>query len=481
MPPSEVHRNSKPLQMIANRLESVNTMQDSTHEKASTTKTSEESPPESGTINAPVPVGAENIATSAEAMKLVVRSPYWGRILKGKTRRNYDHGSTRSYRVITCQAVLSATEGQYWGCCPHHGKRVLELKEYHFQDCFPGNWDLYMIGSSVAPTYVVHAFFLLPQSQTTIDLDYKIASQGWSYVGTANASVVRMDIEGMLCDILKQNDTIGFRFHHVHLEILMDQVFDRETPRSRKAATDKSRTEQGQPSPDNQLSISDSLSTTTTTTIPPIPRVVSNDASYFSDAPSHATSNTYITQENMPTGLGWFGEATPTTFHHPQTYPMSWPVQGSAPPVQWYPASLPPHHMHHAVAHHHLPPTYNQPHPLMQPHFPPSGSTPLPRTHAHGGFVSAAAQARLQETPSAAGATNATNPAATTQTYANAAARSMAPHPRYFTNMPQEGRDDPDTEFAQQVHTGDQKVCEEEAATASVSETTGDDDCSSHT
>ena len=215
-----------------------------THEQEFPTKSDEDYSVENANTLEEEEQAAEG---GSEAMKLVVRSPYWGRILKGKTRRNYDNAGIpgRPYRVIGCQAVLQAVEGQYWGCCPHHGKRVLELRECHFTDHFAGNWDLYMIGSSVTPTYVVHAFFMLPQNQTVIDLAYKIATQGWTYIGTANASVVRMDLEGMLCDILKQNDAVGFRYHHVHLEILMDQVFDRETPRSRKAAIEKSRSDRG--------------------------------------------------------------------------------------------------------------------------------------------------------------------------------------------------------------------------------------------
>jgi hypothetical protein len=206
--------------------------------------------------------------TTAAAMKLVVRSPYWGRVLKGKPRRNHN-SPTKPYRVITCQAVLT-NEGQYWGCCPHHGKRVLELKEHHFTDQHPHDWDLYMVGSSVTSAYVVHAFFLLPQNQTVIDINLMMSTQGWSYVGTVSASVARMDLEGMLQDVLKQNENYGFRYHHVHLEVLMDQIFDRETPRTRKAAIEQKRGVLNSTNYDGNHA-------------PSIPRVVSNDMSWTSD------------------------------------------------------------------------------------------------------------------------------------------------------------------------------------------------------
>ncbi len=278
---------------------------------------------------------AEAAENQSEAMKLVVRSPYWGRILKGKTRRNYDNAGIpgRPYRVIGCQAVLSAVEGQYWGCCPHHGKRVLELRECHFTDHFAGNWNLYMIGSSVTPSYMVHAFFMLPQNQTLIDISYKTATQGWTYVGTANASVVRMDLEAMLTDILKQNDGVGFRYHHVHLEILMDQVFDRETPRSRKAAIELSRTDRGSSNsstgtPPSSTSVCDGSSAANT---PPIPHVVTNDAQWFSDATHSPYTNRPIPSHHI--APGW----SPEAHYYPTMHPMTFAGHEQ---VQWYPASL---------------------------------------------------------------------------------------------------------------------------------------------
>ena len=311
--------------------------------------------------------GPELQTSHSETMKLVVRSPYWGRVVKGKTRRNYDNGGMPGmpYRVIGCQAVLSAVEGQYWGCCPHHGKRVLELKEYHFADHFAGDWDLYMVGSSVAQNYVVHSFFLLPRDQNKIDLNYKIAMQGWTFVGTASASLIRMELEGMLSDILKQNDSMGYHFHHVHLEILMNQILDRETPRSRRVAIDKSRHDR---SGENSVTTSqsppsagDDLSTVHTT--PPIPQVVSNDASWLSDAvSSHSTStfanstaavapprsaHHHLHQPVAPMPLSWVQNPSHGPFH-PPLYSPTWTSGHEH--VQWFPASMTPLGQHHARA-----------------------------------------------------------------------------------------------------------------------------------
>jgi len=291
-------------------------------------------------------------------MKLVVRSPYWGRILKGKTRRNYDNGSMAGvpYRVISCQVVLSTVEGQYWGCCPHHGKRVLELKEHHFTDHYTGDWDLYMVGSSVASNYVVHSFFLLPREQNLIDVNYKVAMQGWVFKGAASASLIRMDLEGYLSDILKQNTGIGYHFHHVHMEILMNEVLDRETPRSRRVTPDKScfgdnsvATLQSPHSTDDAIS--------TSNVAPPVPRVVSNDTSWLSDAASSnsASSTTVVTSAAMappsrtvhhhfhhpvaPVSQNWVPDSHGTQFHPATYHPTVTPGQEY---VQWFPASMAP-------------------------------------------------------------------------------------------------------------------------------------------
>ncbi len=182
---------------------------------------------------------------SQQNMKLIVRSQYWGRELKGRTCRNvYTNKNNKAPLVITSQAVLYSgdnTDG-FWGCCPNHGKRVLELQEYHFSDASEGcHWDLYLVGTWVSPSQSVHDFFLLPQNQTSVDIESNVRFNAWSFFGTCSADDVRSGIDELLRSLLLQNDTYGHRHHHVHIDIMMDKAFDRETPRSRKINNEKAR------------------------------------------------------------------------------------------------------------------------------------------------------------------------------------------------------------------------------------------------
>jgi len=179
-----------------------------------------------------------------QKMKLIVRSQYWGRELKGRTCRNvYTNMNIKAPLVITAQAVLYNTDG-FWGCCPHHGKRVLELQEYHFADASEGcHWDLYLVGTWISPSQSTHDFFLLPQNQTSVDIERNERLNGWSYYGTCNTSMIRSGIDKILRDLLQQNDAYGHRYRHVHIDIMMDKAFDIETPRSRKLNNENARVE----------------------------------------------------------------------------------------------------------------------------------------------------------------------------------------------------------------------------------------------
>lgn len=163
-----------------------------------------------------------------------------GRTLKGKTCRNPSN-IHRPYHVISGQAVLYHSD-EYWGCCPHHGKRVLELQEFHFTDAAPGqDWHLYLVGSWLSPTHAIHDFFLLPENQTYIDLARNTSVEGWSFVGSAKASMIRMELDEMLRHTLELNDQYGYRYHHVHIDIMMNEAYDRETPRNRKMNNERVR------------------------------------------------------------------------------------------------------------------------------------------------------------------------------------------------------------------------------------------------
>jgi len=410
-------------------------------------------------------VEAENAAAegaNSETMKLVVRSPYWGRILKGKTRRTIEYGGIpgRPYRVIGCQAVLSAVEGQYWGCCPHHGKRVLEMKEHHFTDQFAGDWDIFAIPPITTPTYMVHGFFMLPQNQTVIDVPFKIATEGWSFVGTANASVVRMELEAMLADILKQNDSVGFRYHHVHLEVLMDQVFDRETPRSRKAAIEKARTGRGSSAssivtPRSTNSGGDASSTGTS---PPIPHVVSNDASWLSDATTAPPQHL----ESMPPA--WSHQGVAHQYHPPQSYPPLWTSPEHA---LWY-----RHHPGAGGTITAVPHSMNPAQQLLHHGFAVSSTTILP-----SGYVPPEAIDHYHALSGFAPERYAFYASSNHRQYSSQHARSHWPTPVEEDDDRDDGNEAIDRSVAHGI--ADEKLSED-VATASVSETTADEEEESH-
>jgi hypothetical protein len=245
------------------------------------------------------------ITTTSPIMKLIVRSKYWGRKLEGKIRRSQDNPD-HAYRVISSQAVLDKV-GAFWGCCPHHGKRVLELGESHFAEHAPGQWDLYYVGSipfaSIATIY--HELFLLPHHQMHIDVTKHVVQDGWKLMGAVDASMVRLGLDEHLAPYLNENKQLGRNKNHVHIQILMDQATDREITRSKgkkgqvKDTTDitganmttKTRSHtRSEEWPDDLVSAQ-----------PPIPHAVSHDSS------SHTTPDT---ASNVTTfEEGWFPQS----------------------------------------------------------------------------------------------------------------------------------------------------------------------------
>jgi hypothetical protein len=313
-------------------------------------------------------------------MKLIVRSQYWGRTLKGKTCRP-PASLNRAYRTISCQAVLYNTD-EYWGCCPHHGKRVLELQECHFQDAMPDqNWDLYSTATWVSPNYCINDFFLLPQNQNhVIDVGRNIVFSGWTFVGTCNANRIREDLDGMLSPWLRENDNYGYRYHHVHIEIMMDKAFDRETPRSRKVNNERVRQERQQQQQElTKTTVSSTQESSEATdetgssepsaagnpfvlrssnvqsaVAPPIPHVISNDSSSVF---SHSVASSAIAYHDSYAvdSISFWSPPAPPGMHPAAPPTMAIPsVQNTHPGMQWHPGSshpltspLPPHHNYH--------------------------------------------------------------------------------------------------------------------------------------
>ena len=297
-------------------------------------------------------------ATEDQTMKLIIRSPYWGRILKGRPVRNVYTNSTsknKAPRVISSQAIIYNTDG-FWGCCPHHGKRVLEMQECHFSDFVAGfGWDLYLVGTWVSPSHSIHDFFFLPQNQNLVDINRNILLNGWSYVGTCRAEGVRSGLDDMLRILLQENEvTYGYRYHHVHIDIMMDHIFDRETPRSRKINNERARgerkinlgnntgnnislgnhqhqessvTTEGTASTEQESrpsTVSKASSNANNPFVlksvgaPPIPRVISNDSSMFSySAVPHSVANATIAyRDNTWTGDYWNTVSNIPSPHH---------------------------------------------------------------------------------------------------------------------------------------------------------------------
>jgi hypothetical protein len=215
-------------------------------------------------------------------MKLVVRSEYWGRSLQGRVQQEQQNPQN-PYRVITCQAVLRKP-GKYWGCCAHHGSRVLELNESHFMEENAGDWELYHVRSLPVENNVYHELFLVPHDQTCIDTTDKLHRHQWTFMGNVSAGMARMDLEPLLTSLLQPNDTLGYLCHHVHIQVMMDHALDREMDdkMKRKARINRKRTK-------NKY-----LETDPAPPPPMIAHVVSNDASFATTADFSQSSNNTI-------------------------------------------------------------------------------------------------------------------------------------------------------------------------------------------
>jgi hypothetical protein len=370
------------------------------HNHASETRPSE-------AVNVTNQQPSSSSSTQQRNMKLIVRSQYWGRTLKGKTCRT-PASLNRPFRTIASQAVLYNTD-EYWGCCPHHGKRVLELQECHFQDATPDqDWDLYAVQSWSSPSYSINDFFLLPRNQTVMDVSRNIILSGWTFVGTCAANNIRNDLDSYLRPWLEENDQFGYRYHHVHIEIMMNSAFDRETPRSRKVNNEKARQERHEKhgsttQPESSESTDDAHSSERegppsvpgnafvlrtpapqTSSGPPIPHVISNDSS---SAFSHSVASSAMTPYHdvhgypLPDSTSFWTRhtAAPPRMHHPAASPHM--------ALQWYPGAT---HPSLTPAAHHQPPQYGWHAHASMPPPPPSmhGQMASPAL-SHGSHMSA--------------------------------------------------------------------------------------------
>ncbi|CAJ1954495.1 unnamed protein product [Cylindrotheca closterium] len=264
-------------------------------------------------------------------MKLIIRSSYWGNILKGKPRVDAANPA-RSFRTISSQAVLTI-EGKYWGCCQGQGKRVLEMTEQHFMDTFAGDWDLYLVGSTSNESEAIHTFFLLPQNQNSVDVRHHLCYNAWQYYGTISAMSMRQQLNEILADTFAPNETIGFRYHHVHIEILMSQVTD-------YAARAKKANSSGKTSP-----VSENLDANETpksqTPIPGVSKSASHDASATEATSSPSTCTSYHEVHHEVPQFVPSGSFDPEMICYP--HPMPYPVIHTMPATMY-------HHHHHNYA-----------------------------------------------------------------------------------------------------------------------------------
>jgi hypothetical protein len=270
-------------------------------------------------------------------MKLIIRSSYWGNVLKGKPRVD-GANPARSFRTICSQAVLTI-EGKYWGCCQGQGKRVLEMTEQHFMDTYPGEWDLYFVGSTSNESEAIHQYYLLPQNQNSIDVRHHMAYNGWQYHGTVSAIAMRQQLNELLKDVFAPNKNIGFNYHHIHIEILMPQVVD-YAARAKKVSgkispattSDKSETNENSKPP---------------TPVPAIAKSASNDATATEVTSSPSTCTSYHEVQQEVPQFVHSGSFDQEMICYP--VPMPYPVVHT----------MPPHHaMPPTMYHHNYMPTY---------------------------------------------------------------------------------------------------------------------------
>jgi hypothetical protein len=302
-------------------------------------------------------------------MKLIIRSQYWGHVLKGKPRVDAANPS-RSFRTISSQAVLTI-EGKYWGCCQGEGKRVLEMTEQHFKDCHPGDWDLYHVGSTSTDSQGTHTFFLLPQFQVFIDIAHHTFHSGWHFVGTVNASTMRQSLADLLSDTFKPNETIGFRYHHVHIEILMPHVVDyalRDKKAKSKAegdtatitsnsVPDENRDETPIPPPVEKSASQDASWTTETTSSPltcasyqEVPKFVPS-GSFDQDMICYPVPMPYPVMQPMPGTAPYYHPQDPHYHPHYAHYPQAFMMTGGMPMIPAHHDGLAPYMQAHPVNH----------------------------------------------------------------------------------------------------------------------------------
>ncbi len=167
-------------------------------------------------------------------MKLMVRTSYWGPVIKGKATE----GVGRNYPYIIAQACDESDPISCAGCCPCYGQRIVSMEERHFLEFHAEEWELYQTKRFPSPMKVIYEFILLPKSEIYADMiQHGISNKDWAYVGVSLASMIRMDLERLLRPYLSLNRNSQCLCCHCHIRVVMKHLRDKSHPFKRTNRT----------------------------------------------------------------------------------------------------------------------------------------------------------------------------------------------------------------------------------------------------
>lgn len=134
----------------------------------------------------------------------------------------------------------------------------------------------------------IHSFWLFPQNQNAVDITQGTGFYGWKFFGTIPASQMREKLHELLHEsFFKPNDELGYRVHHVHIEILMNEVID-HAAREKKARAKSPVDGSDAPSVASKPSVdgTNDSATPTSRKVPPLTRTDSNEGSLITEKTS---------------------------------------------------------------------------------------------------------------------------------------------------------------------------------------------------
>lgn len=163
-------------------------------------------------------------------MKLYHRTSFWGKDLHGYKARGH------KLPIIQVQAIISDEgDDSKYGCCRHHGRRVVMIDESHFiANERDSDWNLYhvktVLGEETPGGDFFHDFALIPMTRC----NKKNIGQGWTLLGSVRPCAARMDLAPLLRPFLVKNNNTKYVYakHHAHVALAMNKVTIQE-PRPR--------------------------------------------------------------------------------------------------------------------------------------------------------------------------------------------------------------------------------------------------------